>query len=77
MCSVAQLSWTLFAAPLTLVCQSQIWIVWISQARILEWLLLPIPGDLPDNGIKHSSLASPALAGRFFTTTQCGSPWII
>ena len=38
--SVAQLSWTLFAAPLTLVCQSQIWIVWISQARILEWVVV-------------------------------------
>ena len=27
------------------------------------------PGDLPDSGIKPASLASPALAGRFFTTT--------
>jgi len=28
-------------------------------------LLFPSPGDLPDPGITH---ASPALAGRFFTT---------
>ena len=35
----------------------------------LPW---PPPGDLPDPGIKPASLASPALAGGFFTasTTQ-------
>ena len=32
----------------------------------------PPPGDLPDPGIKPMSLASPALAGRFFTT---GATW--
>ena len=29
----------------------------------------PPPGDLPDPGIKSTSLMSPALAGRFFTTS--------
>ena len=29
----------------------------------------PTPGDLPDPGIKPLSLASPALAGSFFTTS--------
>jgi len=29
----------------------------------------PPPGDLSDSGIKHASLLSPALAGRFFTTS--------
>ena len=33
-------------------------------------LLFPIPGDLPDPGIK---LTSPALAGRFFTA-EPGEP---
>ena len=28
----------------------------------------PLPGDLPDPGIKPQSLESPAMAGRFFTT---------
>ena len=28
----------------------------------------PFPGDLPDQGIKPSSLVSPALAGGFFTS---------
>ena len=29
----------------------------------------PPPGDLPNPGIKLTSLMSPALAGRFFTTS--------
>ena len=41
----------------------------ILQARILEWVAFPPPGDLPDPGIKP---ASPALAGGFFTTEPCG-----
>ena len=32
-------------------------------------LLCPLPGDLPNPGIKPVSPASPALAGRFFTTS--------
>ena len=35
----------------------------ILQARILEWVPFPSPGDLPDPGIE---LKSPALAGGFF-----------
>ena len=38
----------------------------IFQARILEWVPLPIPGDLPDPGIEPTSLGSPAFAGGFF-----------
>ena len=38
----------------------------ISQARILEWVAMPSPRDLPDKGIGPKSPASPALAGRFF-----------
>ena len=29
----------------------------------------PNPGNLPDPGIEPTSLASPALVGRFFTTS--------
>ena len=32
----------------------------------------PPPGDLPDPGIKPTSLMSPALASKFFTT---GATW--
>ena len=37
----------------------------ILQARILEWVAIPSPGDLPDPGIE---LSSTALAGGFFST---------
>ena len=40
----------------------------ILQARTLEGLPCPPPGDLPDSGIEPLSLMSPALASRFFTT---------
>ena len=39
-------------------------------SRQEDWskLPFPIPGDLPDPGIEPTSLASAALAGRFFAT---------
>ena len=40
-------------------------------------LPVPTPGDLPDPGIKCLSLASPALAGRFFTTEPPEKPMFI
>ena len=44
----------------------------ILQARIPEWIAVPPPGHLPDPGIEPMSPVSPALAGRFFTTTPPG-----
>ena len=35
----------------------------------------PPPGNLPDPGIKSMSLTSPALAGRFFTTSTIWEAW--
>ena len=43
----------------------------IFQARILEWVAFPPPGDPPDPGIEPVSLA---LAGAFFTTEPPGKP---
>ena len=40
----------------------------ISQARILEQVVIPYSRALPNPGIKPASLVSPALAGGFFTT---------
>jgi len=40
----------------------------IFQARIVQWVAISYSRDLPNPGIKFSSLASPALAGRFFIT---------
>ena len=36
------------------------------QARILEWVAVPPPGDPPNAGIKLMPLTSPAAAGEFF-----------
>ena len=41
----------------------------ILQARILEWVACPPPGDLPDPGIKPASLTSTALTDGFFSTS--------
>ena len=48
----------------------------IFQAKVLEWLPLPTPGDLSNRGIKPVFLSSLALAGRLFTTsTTQEAPW--
>ena len=43
----------------------------ISQVKILEEVAICFSRDLPEPGIE---LASPALAGRFFTTESPGKP---
>ena len=40
-----------------------------SRREYWSGLPCPPPGDLPNPGIKSASLASPALAGGFFTTS--------
>ena len=40
-----------------------------SRQEYWSGLPFPPPGDLPDPGIEPMSLMSPALAGRFFTTS--------
>ena len=46
----------------------------ISQARILEWVAIPSPGDLPNPGMEP---VSPTLSGRFFTTAPQGKSRIL
>ena len=46
----------------------------ISQEEYWSGLPFPPPGDLPNPGVEPISLASPALAGRFFTTVPPGKP---
>ena len=41
----------------------------ISQAKYWSMLPCPPPGNLPNPGIEPESLMSPALAGKFFTTS--------
>ena len=47
-----------------------------SKQEYWNGLPFPTPGDLPDPGIEPASLASPALAGEFFTTVPPGKPLI-
>ena len=66
----------LFATPLTVVHQVPLSIEFSKQKY---WSRLPFPtaGDLPGLGIKPTSSASPALAGRFFITDPPGKPIFI
>ena len=49
-----------------------------SRQEYWSGLLCPPPGDLPDPGIEPTSLTSPALAGRFFTTSPTWeAPYIL
>ena len=61
-------SWLILCVPMDCSLPSSS-VYGIRQARILEWLPCPPPGDLPDPRIEPGSPASPALAGGFFTTS--------
>ena len=52
----------------TIACQAPLSIEFSRQEYGSGLLCLP-PGDLPDPGIESRSLTSPALTGRFFTTS--------
>jgi len=46
-----------------------------SRQEYWSGLPYPSPGDLPEPGIEPTFLTSPALAGRFFTTSStCAAP---
>ena len=61
------------AAPWTVARQAPLY-MGFSRQECWSGLPFPTPGDLPDPGIKPMSLASPALAGGFFTTVPLGKP---
>ena len=58
----------LFVTPWTIARQAPL-SMGFSRHEYWNGLPFPSPGDLPDPGIKPASLTSPALAGRFFTTS--------
>ena len=60
-----------FATPWTVARQAPLSMGFSSQEH-WSGLPCPPPGDLPDLGIEAASLTSPAMAGRFFTTS---APW--
>ena len=45
----------------------------ILQARILERVVIPSPGDLPDTGIEPGS---PALQADSLPAEPAGKPWV-
>ena len=65
----------LFATPWTVAHQTPLSMEFSRQEY---WSGLPFPslGHLPDPGIEPTSLASLALAGRFFTSAPPGKPCI-
>ena len=70
-CSVA---WScLFATLQTVACQASLSMEF-SRQEYKSGLPCPSSQDLPNPGIKPTSLVSPALAGGFFTTVHLGSP---
>ena len=46
----------------------------IPQARTLEWIAMPSPGDLPDPGIEPETPAAPALQADSLLLSHQGSP---
>ena len=66
--SRGQLCATLCQAPLSMG---------FSRQEYWSGLPCPTPGDLPDPGIEPESLTSPALAGRFFTTSATWEPKVV
>ena len=67
MCSVSHVQ--LFATPWTVAHQAPLSMEFFRQ-EYWSGLPFPFPGDLPDPGIETMALASPALAGGFFTTSS-------
>ena len=68
----------LFATPRTVACQAPLFMgffrqeYWSGLPEYCSALPCPPPGDLCNPGMEPTSLMSPALAGRFFTTgTTC------
>ena len=58
-----------FVTPWTAAHQAPLSMGFSKQEYLGIGLPIPPPGDLPDPGMEPMSLASPASAGRFFTTT--------
>ena len=66
----------LFSTPWTVGHQVPLLMEFSSQ-QYRSTLPFPTPGDLPDPGIKPTSVASPALRGGFFTTSPSSKPFML
>ena len=70
---VTELCLTLFVIPWTAAHQAPL-SVGFPRQEYWSGLPFPSPGDLPDPGMERISLASPALAGGFYTAEAPGKP---
>ena len=68
-CVLSCFSHVQFFAILYIVTLQALLSMEFSRQEYWSRLLRPSPGDLPDPVIEPASLLSPALAGRFFTTS--------
>ena len=68
MCAKSLQPCPIFATLWTVACQTPV-SMGFSRQEYWSGLPCPPPGDLPDLEIEPASLMSPALAGRFFTTS--------
>ena len=68
-CVLSLFSRVQLCATLWTVAYQAILSVEFSRQEYCSGLPCPLPGDIPNQGIKPMSLTSPALAGRFFTTS--------
>ena len=57
--------------PHRVACQAPLSVGFIFQVRVLEWVAIPAPGDLPDPGIKP---ASPSLQAHSLPPEPSGKP---
>ena len=71
--SIAQSCLHLFVTLWVAACQAPL-SMGFSRQEYWNRLPLPPPEDLPNPEIECTSLVSPALAGRFFTTVPTGKP---
>ena len=72
-CTCARLCPTL-RSPLDYIAHQAFLSMEFSRQQYCSGLPLPTPGDLPDPGIKTTSLLSLALTGGLFTTVPTGKP---
>ena len=68
-CVLSPFSCVRLFAPLWTLARQVPLSVGFSRQEYCSGLPCPCPGDLPNPGIEPASLISPALAGRFFTTS--------
>ena len=74
MCAKSLQSCLTLCDPLWTVARQAPLSMGFSRQEYWSGLPCPPPGDLPDSGIEPASLMSPALAGRFFTTS---ATWLL